>query len=634
MAIPVQAALTLSTGLFTAGISTAGTGLRAFTGLVKAATIAIAGLATGLALVTARQIAFVDRLGKISDTVGLTTVLIQKFGFAAEIAGVSFDQSSVALRRFSRRLGEAKKGVGELRPALREIGLKDAEIRAMSAEEALFALADGIANTEDESKRLALAFKAFDSEGAELVNALRNGSEGLKEMFKEMEKLGILLSRDSIKKVEDLQDSLTVLSTSAFGAANALLVSLAPALEQVVTSLTNTITAEVEARGGFQQFGQFLKEEFLGLLQKTVVGIVNVYNSFAQLINGLLSAADAVGLISNDIGNLKKNLAELQEIEGQGFLENFFDLDAWNMITGRAADILEKEMGSATFPLTEKNVKQAIAILTAEIKKAEAEGKTSLQLPLIDPESITGALNFLEDLKTKSTEAAESIEEVIVTGTQGTLHFLDEALNKVFGEDRINEFFGKTEKYADKAILNIADFIKITFELMGEDIKAFFESIAEAVRNSGLGDATKTLAEGFIKAGQLLEDALTDAVLTGKMSFSSLADHIKKVLAKALIQKFITGPLLGLIPGLADGGPATAGKPYVVGEEGPELFVPRASGTVIPNDEMASGGGMGMGTTVNYNINAIDSRSFEARLSENPEFLFNVTQVGARRQPA
>jgi len=227
MAIPVAAALTLSTGLFTGGLSAAGTGLRAFTGLVKAAAIAVVGLSTGLALVTARQIAFVDRLGKISDTVGLTTDLIQKFGFAAEIAGVSFDQSSVALRRFSRRLGEAKKGVGELRPALREIGLKDAEIKAMSAEQALMALADGIAATEDESKRLALAFKAFDSEGAELVNALKNGSDGLKEMFKEMEKLGILLSRDSIRLVEDLQDSLTVLSTATFGAANALLVSLA-----------------------------------------------------------------------------------------------------------------------------------------------------------------------------------------------------------------------------------------------------------------------------------------------------------------------------------------------------------------------------------------------------------------------
>ena len=634
MAIPVAAALTLSTGLFTGGLSAAGTGLRAFSGLVKVATIAVAGLATGLALVTARQIAFVDRLGKISDTVGLTTDLIQKFGFAAEIAGVSFDQSSVALRRFSRRLGEAKKGVGELRPALREIGLKDAEIKAMSAEQALMALADGIANTEDESKRLALAFKAFDSEGAELVNALKNGSEGLKEMFKEMEKLGILLSRDSIRQVEDLQDSLTTLSTATFGAANALLVSLAPALERVVTGLTETITAEVEARGGFQEFGQFLKEEFLGLLQKTITGIVGIYNAFAILINGIMDSAAAIGLINNDIHSLKKNLAEFKEIEGNGFLENFFDLSNWQMSAGRAGDILEKELGSG-FALTKDNVSKAIAILERELTKAENEGKVGLNLPLIDAEDITGALTFLEDLKGKSTEAATNVAEVITTGTQGTLHFLDAALNKVFGVDRVDKFFSETEEYAEKAVLSIGDFIKITFEMMGEDMKTFFEGIAEAVRNSGLGDATKTLAEGFIKAGQLLEDSLTDAVLTGKASFSDLADHIKQVLAKALIQKFITGPLLGLIPGLAEGGPATAGRPYVVGEEGPELFVPRSSGTVIPNDEMASGGsGMGGATNVTYNISSTDAASFKSLVARDPEFIYNVTQAGARRQPA
>ena len=34
---------------------------------------------------------------------------------------------------------------------------------------------------------------------------------------------------------------------------------------------------------------------------------------------------------------------------------------------------------------------------------------------------------------------------------------------------------------------------------------------------------------------------------------------------------------------LAAGGPATAGSPYLVGERGPELFVPGASGTVLPN---------------------------------------------------
>jgi hypothetical protein len=213
--------------------------------------------------------------------------------------------------------------------------------------------------------------------------------------------------------------------------------------------------------------------------------------------------------------------------------------------------------------------------------------------------------------------------------------FFERMLDKVFGKKKMDDFFASAEEYAEKATINVADYIKITFSMLGESIGEFFENIRDKIAASGIGDAVKTLEDGFIKAGQLLEDSLTDAVLTGKASFSDLADHIKQVLAKALIQKFITGPLLGLIPGLASGGPAQAGQPYVVGEEGPELFVPRGSGTVIPNDEMTSGGsGFGMGTQVTYNISAIDTRSFQQRLAENPEYIYNLTTVGARRQPA
>jgi len=50
------------------------------------------------------------------------------------------------------------------------------------------------------------------------------------------------------------------------------------------------------------------------------------------------------------------------------------------------------------------------------------------------------------------------------------------------------------------------------------------------------------------------------------------------------------------VRGRASGGPVTAGSPYVVGEQGPEMFVPSGSGTIISNDAMggwsrASGGG-------------------------------------------
>jgi len=40
----------------------------------------------------------------------------------------------------------------------------------------------------------------------------------------------------------------------------------------------------------------------------------------------------------------------------------------------------------------------------------------------------------------------------------------------------------------------------------------------------------------------------------------------------------------------ANGGPVSSGKSYIVGERGPELFVPRSSGTIVPNDKMGGGG--------------------------------------------
>jgi hypothetical protein len=63
---------------------------------------------------------------------------------------------------------------------------------------------------------------------------------------------------------------------------------------------------------------------------------------------------------------------------------------------------------------------------------------------------------------------------------------------------------------------------------------------------------------------------------------------------------------------LAEGGSASAGEAYVVGERGAELFVPDRSGTVIPNNQL---GGLGGVTNITNNyIDAIDTKSFEDRI--------------------
>lgn len=87
---------------------------------------------------------------------------------------------------------------------------------------------------------------------------------------------------------------------------------------------------------------------------------------------------------------------------------------------------------------------------------------------------------------------------------------------------------------------------------------------------------------------------------------------------------------------LAEGGPAQANTPYIIGERGPELFVPRTAGTVIPNNAL---GGMGGGQTINYNgpiiqnMNAIDTQSGLQFLAKNKQGVFAAYQSANRSIP-
>jgi lambda family phage tail tape measure protein len=85
----------------------------------------------------------------------------------------------------------------------------------------------------------------------------------------------------------------------------------------------------------------------------------------------------------------------------------------------------------------------------------------------------------------------------------------------------------------------------------------------------------------------------------------------------------------------ADGGDPPVGKASVVGERGPELFVPRTAGTIIPNNAL---GGMG-GQTINYNgpiiqnMNAIDTQSGLQFLAKNKQGVFAAYQSANRSIP-
>jgi tape measure domain-containing protein len=204
------------------------------------------------------------------------------------------------------------------------------------------------------------------------------------------------------------------------------------------------------------------------------------------------------------------------------------------------------------------------------------------------------------------------------------------AVNLQLQMDKIAEINGLYDEQIEK----IKEIIKANQETADD----FVTRVKEGLENAGIGDFMTTLSDGFVQAVAKFEDSLADAIVQGKADFSDLGDFIRQVLAKALVQKFITGPIMGLF-GLAKGGPAKAGQPYIIGEEGPEIFVPKQSGVVLPNSALqgmnAGGPGvMGGGVTNITNISAIDTQSFQQAVAKDPEFIYNVSRAGARRTPA
>lgn len=114
---------------------------------------------------------------------------------------------------------------------------------------------------------------------------------------------------------------------------------------------------------------------------------------------------------------------------------------------------------------------------------------------------------------------------------------------------------------------------------------------------SQLGDEAEaeasTISRAFIAAGQEIESALTRAAHTGELNFANMAEAVLQSIARILIDDLFKGPLedfsglanlavRGLIGQRAEGGPVLAGERYLVGERGPEVFVPPGAGSIQP----------------------------------------------------
>ena len=243
--------------------------------------------------------------------------------------------------------------------------------------------------------------------------------------------------------------------------------------------------------------------------------------------------------------------------------------------------------------------------------------------------------------------------------TEALIKQLD-VINKIMEANKLNR--NKEEDEDSK--------IKKEIEEVGMLEKAY-ESFGKGFQNAM--DTQKTAFKQVEDIGKAsfgkLKTALTDFVMTGKLSFGDLgkfvvrsliemligeavkmafakslamfkADAIKKAfisLYEGAMKTFASIPfpfnivavggalafgagLINKIKGFEKGGRPSVGQPSIVGEKGPELFVPDQAGTVVPNDKL----GMGKNVTVNFNINTVDARGFNELLVNSRGTIVNM----------
>jgi len=164
----------------------------------------------GLQSVTKSAFDMAEQLQDTADMLGLTAEQLQVLRFAAEKTGVSQRTLDLGIQRFTRRLADAREGTGELKKTLEQydVALTNSDGTARSSRAVLDDLADVIASVEDPAERLRIAFQAFDSEGAALVNTLSEGRSGLAAYGTELRALGGVMSNDVVKRAAEVNSEI------------------------------------------------------------------------------------------------------------------------------------------------------------------------------------------------------------------------------------------------------------------------------------------------------------------------------------------------------------------------------------------------------------------------------------------
>ena len=496
----------------------------------------------------------------------------------------------------------------------------------------------------EQTKRL----KAFGFETNELVDATKRLSDiagatgadlqGIATAFGQIRAKGKLQQEENLQLLERGVDITTELKriTGLQGEAFADAMSKG----KIGADLVNEAMINLTSEGGAFFGGATAQAETLNGKLSTLVDTVETLartvgdelgDEIKTILDLGISAVNQITKLIERVGTANKvgriNLANIaMEARGEARQQVRQEKGFFAPLTGEGR-AREKELFEE---IKAKKIKEALD--AKELKILDEKDKKTKKISENINESANNADKLNKNLK-KTEEPTKKLEENTKTTTkaiEGNI-FVNDLLNESLGETSflVDGLSFSTDHFSESLInaQSEADILKEKFMEIGQSVE---QGIVSNLTDAVMG--TQSLADAAINVLNDLKRKLVEVAI--QRATSGIGNAIGGFLGNMFGGKsrggggssFFGGGGEGLIPfqpglfsgniAFANGGRPPVGKAAIVGERGPEIFVPSVSGTIIPNNQIGGGGGVTNMVTVNVDASGSEVQGNTAEANQ------------------
>ena len=591
-----------------------------------------------------------DAAAETAQSLGITIEAYQGLSFAASTAGVEQESLTGALNKFNKTIAAAAAGGKKQAAAFGDIGVsvRDANGGLKDADQLLLEVADKFQGYEDGANKAALAQELFGKSGAKLVPLLNQGKQGITDLMKEAQRLGLVMSTEAAAAADQFNDNMTVLAGVSRGYANNIATGLLPALNDLsgllidVAGDTDAAAESGEALGTMLKFVTSLALAFGGALEAEGIALGGLAAAAVQAANGDFAiAGQTLASIGDDIdkataktedridklwdGTYRKKgeeAAATADLLKKALERQNAETDKGAKAAEKAAEAIDKQVQA----LQEQAATVGMTTTQTTLYKLAQDGATESQL-----KSATAALAIVDAYEasqkaikehTERFEAFKQVQES--TFTDGQKLLLDyqtsvETLRKSLNAGDIDQ-----GQY-DNVMSGLDAGLSKSQDKLSETKDAMSVFADEAARNmqgafadflfDPFADGVDGMAANFGKVIQrMIAEAAAAQIMDGLFGAVSKDTGSR---GGGLLEKGFTAAAayFGFAGGKAVGGPVEAGKLYEVGEnDRPEMFMANGRQFLIPGNSgsIKPQGTPGGNSTQVFNITTPDANSFRA----------------------